>query len=89
MLTPKKKSEFIRVWNLSIKYCWIEKILQIKKTWGNYLIKFHQMYTWIKRYFSEFFIKSGFKEIKIDDKVDFKKLYEAKKFNKKIFLTSF
>ena len=37
------------------------------------------VYNELRDIFSEFFIKSGFKEIKIDNKVDFKKLYEAKK----------
>ena len=37
------------------------------------------VYSELRDIFAEFFIKSGFKEIKIDDKVDFKKLYEAKK----------
>ena len=37
------------------------------------------VYDELREIFSEFFIKSGFKEIKIDSKVDFKKLYESKK----------
>ena len=37
------------------------------------------VYNELRDIFSEFFIKSGFKEIKIDKKIDFKKLYEAKK----------
>ena len=48
------------------------------------------VYNELRDIFSEFFIKSGFKEIKIDNKVDFKKLYEAKKkFNKKNFFNFF
>ena len=35
------------------------------------------------------FYKSGFKEIKIDNKVDFKKLYDRKNSIEKFFLTSF
>lgn len=37
------------------------------------------VYEELREIFSEFFVKSGFKEIKIDSKVDFKKLYETKK----------
>ena len=37
------------------------------------------VYDELREIFSEFFVKSGFKEIKIDSKVDFKKLYESKK----------
>ncbi len=37
------------------------------------------VYDELREIFSEFFVKSGFKEIKIDRKVDFKKLYESKK----------
>ena len=37
------------------------------------------VYEELREIFSEFFVKSGFKEIKIDRKVDFKKLYESKK----------
>ena len=37
------------------------------------------VYEELREIFSEFFVKSGFKEIKIDSKVDFKKLYESKK----------
>ena len=37
------------------------------------------VYDELREIFSEFFVKSGFKEIKIDSKVDFKKLYETKK----------
>ena len=37
------------------------------------------VYEELREIFSEFFVKSGFKEIKIDSIVDFKKLYESKK----------
>ena len=37
------------------------------------------VYDELREIFSEFFVKSGFKEIKIDSIVDFKKLYESKK----------
>ena len=37
------------------------------------------VYDELRNIFSEFFIKSGFKEIKIDNKVNFKKLYDSKK----------
>ena len=37
------------------------------------------VYSELRDIFAEFFIKSGFKEIKIDDKVDFKKLYDSRK----------
>ena len=37
------------------------------------------VYNELREIFSDFFVKSGFKEIKIDSKVDFKKLYVSKK----------
>ena len=37
------------------------------------------VYGELKDTFSNFFTKSGFKEIKIDNKVDFKKLYDSRK----------
>ena len=37
------------------------------------------VYDELRNIFSEFFIKSGFKEIKIDNKVNFKELYESRK----------
>ena len=56
------------------------KILKIKKLEEIILINVpSDVYNELRDIFSEFFIKSGFKEIKIDNKVDFKKLYEAKK----------
>ena len=38
------------------------------------------VYDELRDIFSGYFIRSGFKEIKIDKKIDFKKLYEKKKF---------
>tara|TARA_B100001989_G_scaffold185841_1_gene135473 strand:+ start:882 stop:1313 length:432 start_codon:yes stop_codon:yes gene_type:complete len=37
------------------------------------------VYNELRDIFSGYFVRSGFKEIKIDNKIDFKKLYEEKK----------
>ena len=37
------------------------------------------VYDELREIFSKFFIKSGYNEIKIDEKVDFKKLYDSRK----------
>ena len=70
---------------------WI-KTLQIKKKLEEIILINvpSDVYDELRDIFSGYFIRSGFKEIKIDKKIDFKKLYEKKKNSiEKVFFNLF
>ena len=48
-----------------------------------------KIYSELRNIFVNLFENSGFKDIKINENVDFEKLYQMKKFNKNFFLILF
>ena len=77
ILTKLIYSTVIELINLEIRRELLEKIILVEIP--------EKVYEDMRKIFIFLFQNSGFKDVKIDQNVDFRKLYESRKFNKNFF----